>query len=131
MAFDLEIGAATVFMEASGEPPDGKAAVAAVLANRLRDGRWGSTLAAVCLAPDQFSCWNTGDPNRRRMAETPDTDPSLIQCEAAMRAALGGKTDPTFGAMWYCAADIRSPGWVDGAVFCGQFGSQLFYKGVK
>ena len=50
-------------MEARGEDAAGQEAVTHVINNRLRHGGFGKTAAAVCLAKDQFSCWNTGDVN--------------------------------------------------------------------
>jgi N-acetylmuramoyl-L-alanine amidase len=94
---DRDIVALTLYGEARGEPLDGKLAVASVLRNRLRDGRWGRTYESVCLKPKQFSCWNASDPNHRVLMQ--------------MAAALGrGEQidDPTYrtcewiadGLMW-------------------------------
>ena len=129
-AWSFEIAVRTLDQEARGEPVAGQQAVAHVIVNRLKDGRWGTTLAAVCLAPYQFSGWNAHDPNRIRTLEMPDDDSGLVKLRPIMQAALGGEADPTSGAMWYYAALIPKPGWAVGAEFCGQFGSQLFYKGV-
>lgn len=102
MAFDHEIATATVFMEASGEPPEGRLAVAWVLANRVASGRWGSTLTAVCLAARQFSCWLPGNPNLRRLALEPDASPVLGACATAVEDATSGASpDPTGGALFY------------------------------
>ena len=112
MAFDLEIGAATVFMESSSEGEGGQVAVAWVLVNRMRSGHWGNTIASVCLAPFQFSSWNTSDPNRKRVALLRDDDPVLVGCQRAMREALDGvSSDPTGNATFYFADGIDAPGW--------------------
>ena len=63
---DLDILARTVYGEARGELlPFGLApliAVANVVLNR-KNKNFARTVADVCLAPRQFSCWNPGDPN--------------------------------------------------------------------
>lgn len=45
----------TLAQEVRGEPLDGQKAVAHVLINRVKDGRWGKSLASVCLWKGQFS----------------------------------------------------------------------------
>jgi N-acetylmuramoyl-L-alanine amidase len=127
MAFDLQIGAATLFMEASGEPPEGQQAVASVLGNRLRDGRWGPTLAAVCLAPAQFSCWNTSDPNRKRLAATSDT--VLLPFEAMIQRALDGVLiDNTNGSLWYFNPGLVLPSWAALYRLQANIGAQAYYS---
>jgi len=129
MAFDLQIGAATAFMEASGEPLEGQRGVCHVLINRLKDGRWGGTLAAVCLAPSQFSCWNTSDPNRKRLALTPDANSTLINLQALLQGILAGDDeDPTLGALWYFAPTICRPSWASDYVQTVKLGNHLFFK---
>lgn len=129
MAYDLEIGSATIFMEASDQPLIGKQAVAAVIVNRQKSGKFGPTIAAVCLARLQFSCWNDADPNRERMARTLDDDGVLQQCQQVMQDAMNGAPDPTGGATFYYATSMTTPpSWAASMIPCGQFGSQLFFR---
>ena len=55
--FDAEryCAALAVFTEARGESPQGEQAVARVVDNRVRDGRWGNTACAVVTARRQFA----------------------------------------------------------------------------
>lgn len=53
---DLTLMAATVYLEAEGEPDEGKLAVAWVIRNRA--DRKKLSVRDICLAPLQFSCWN-------------------------------------------------------------------------
>jgi N-acetylmuramoyl-L-alanine amidase len=132
MIWAFETAARTLWQEARGEPLEGQRAVAHVLVNRLKSGRWGSTLAMVCLSPLQFSGWNLHDPNRMAAAALPDDDPTLVALGAVLQAAVDGEPDPTGGAMWYYAHSMATPpAWIQGATFCGRFGNQLFYKDVK
>lgn len=129
MAYDLQIGTGTVFSETSGEPPEGQRGVSHVLVNRLRDGRWGKTLAAVCLAPDQFSSWNTTDPNRKRLAETPDNNPILFQIQGYLQAAMDGTDpDPTGGALYYFNPAEVMPSWAADFIKTVSIGHHDFYK---
>lgn len=131
MAFDIEIATATVFMEASGEPSEGRRAVAWVMVNRLKADGYGKTLGAVCLKPFAFSGWNTSDPNRLRMATTAPDDPVLLDCEAAVNEALTGGADPTGGALNYYAASMKNPpDWAATMEFTIQIGSHKFYRPV-
>lgn len=136
MAYSIQIGAATIFCEASGEPTEVKLGVAWVLVNRAVDGRWGRTISEVCLDRKQFSEWNDdsgNNANLKRMARAGDADAVLMECEEALRTALhsGNETDPTQGATHYHDTSIAPPDWTEGAVRTVQLGKLVFYKGVK
>ena len=132
-SLQLQIGARTIYGEARGEGPAGMDAVAHVLINRVKDGRWGMTLFQVCLAPYQFSCWNVGDPNRMIMITLDDAQPLLQQCIVAMDNAMAGDTfDPTGGATHYYADTMPSvPTWTVGATETAHIGAHIFFKNVK
>lgn len=125
--WSFETGVRTLWQEARGEPLVGQQAVAHVLVNRLNDGRWGHTLAAVCLYPLQFSGWNIHDPNRMAAAALPDDDPMLSTLRGILSSAFS-ETDPTGGAKFYYAASIHEPDWAKAMISCGQFGHQFFFR---
>ncbi len=129
MAYAQELATMTTYMEASGEGPAGMLAVAYVLVNRFAKGH-AATLAAVCLQPFQFSCWNTADPNRTRIAELNDTDPTLSEAEHAVESAVNGtEPDPTHGAVNYYATSMRTPPtWASRMTFTVEIGKHRFYK---
>lgn len=120
--FDLEICARTIWGEARGETPEGQRAVMHVLLNRLATGRW-KTLAAVCLASKQFSCWNDSDPNRIKMCEASDKD-----LWAAFAIVDNPGDDLTFGAEYYYTLAIKPPPWAADMQRCGIIGKHVFYK---
>lgn len=131
MALDLEIGAATIFMEASNQGEEGMIAVAHVLMNRVSDGHWGHSVSEVCLWPSQFSSWNTMDQNRQRMAKIPDTDPIWVKARSIMQAALADVgEDPTLGACFYFADSIPIPDWAKRMTKTVQIGNHIFYKDI-
>lgn len=148
MDWNLITAARTLWQEARSEPLDGQRAVAHVIINRMKSGRYGSSLAEVCLYHAQFSGWwcprgtppkVVHDPNFAAACHVSDTDPLLLQLAGLIQAAQT-EPDPTNGATnYYAPKVIGEPDWVEGdpahgtpaAIFCGQFGTQLFYKGIK
>lgn len=135
MEWNLGTAARTLWQEARGEPLAGQKAVAHVLVNRLRLGKWGQSLDEVCRSEfkgiHQFSGWNRDDPNRTAASRLPDGDPTLSALTGLIQAALSGEPDPTGGATHYYAETISAPVWTAGATLCGRFGNQLFWKNVR
>ena len=134
MAYDVQIGAATIYMEASGEPPEGQRAIAHVLANRLKTGRWGDTLSAVAWKPYQFSCWMTQDPNKERLSGVPNNDATLERMEEYVRVAIDGSDpDNTGGATHYYdpVAGPTPPSWMTEATETVTIGRHIFFTNVK
>ena len=132
MAFDREIAALTIRCEAEGESHEGKVAVAASFFNRLAAGRFGKTIASVCLHRMQYSEWNADPVDNRnlvRVAESADDDPINADCLAAYDEAAAG-ADPTGGATHYFAVSIPAPNWAATGEFTVQIGHHLFYKNV-
>jgi hypothetical protein len=133
VAYDLQIGASTVFMEAASEPQIGKLGVAYSLVNRLKDARkrYGFTIADVCLMPEQYSSWNTSATTRRLLGRARESDPAFLACLQAMQAAMDGtEPDPTLGATLYYAVWLpKPPYWVGkpGINFTVQLGQQKFF----
>jgi N-acetylmuramoyl-L-alanine amidase len=134
--FDREIMARTLWMEARGEPREGIRAVAHVINNRVKSGRWkykGKTShALVCLGDRQFSAWNadSADANREAMAVLDDDDAVLQLCRGVVDMVAAGDDDPTFGATHYYNADLAQPAWGRTAELTVKIGHHRFYRGV-
>jgi len=133
---EADILARTLWGEARGESARGMEAVAAVVMNRLavarRRGRhwWGDSVAGICRAPWQFSCWNAGDPNRAKLLAVDSRDPAFAMALRIARRAMSGRLpDPTGGATHYHAAGV-SPAWAAGKAPSAEIGRHLFYAGV-
>jgi spore germination cell wall hydrolase CwlJ-like protein len=120
----------TIAFEASGEPGLAKIAVAHVVLNRKKSGRWGDNIKAVVTHPGQFEPWTT----RRREIEglSPD-DPRYQSAAIIADAVLSGQTpDPTAGATHFLNPTIvrerrggALPSWAAGE---GRpIGSHTFY----
>lgn len=130
-AHDFDIMARTIFGEARGEPVEGQIAVAHVLLNRWKSGRWfaGKSVAATCLKRLQFSCWNPGDPTYKRVTTATYAELKPFQ-KIAIDACRGDSFDPTFQATHYYADTIPAPGWAAGKAPTVQIGRHLFFKGI-
>lgn len=128
MTFHDEVAARTLWGECRGESDLGKLAVAWVIRNRVKSGRWGSTPAAVCLANLQFSAWNANDPNRRKMLELDENDLDLARCRFAWASSETGD-DPTHGAMHYLVTGTYAR-WAEGIKPVATIGHHSFFAGV-
>jgi spore germination cell wall hydrolase CwlJ-like protein len=86
----------TIAFEAGEEPDEGKAAVAHVVLNRERSGRWGESIRAVVTRPWQFEPWMT---RRKQMVALSPNDPHYRDAARIADAVLSGQIpDPTAGA---------------------------------
>ena len=83
---DSTWAALTIWMEARGQPFEGKVAVAEVIRNRTRMCfHSNGTVPDTCLRPYQFSCWNTKDPNRLKAAVIEDSALEMRACIEAWK----------------------------------------------
>lgn len=106
----LDAAARTVWGESRGNP-EGMAHVSAVMVNRLKSGKYGNTLEEVVKKPKQFSVWNVGDPNRRKMLKLKPDDAALTKIRAILEGLVEGTVkDPTGGADHYHVTSML-PKW--------------------
>ncbi len=83
--------------EANGEPEEGKTAVAHVMLNRLKSGRWGDDLTSVLTAPKQFEPWAT---RRNELMSYSPTDSKYQEAASIFDSVAKGEVpDPTKGAL--------------------------------
>jgi hypothetical protein len=86
----------TIAFEAAAESDEGKAAVAHVILNRKRSGRWGDNIKDVVTRPWQFEPWMT---RRAEMEKLSPDDPRYQDAARITDAVLTGQMpDPTAGA---------------------------------
>lgn len=130
----IDILARTLWGEARGESLRGRQAVCWVIVNRanLRLPRFGLSIAEVCQKPYQFSCWNPGDPNRRKLQQVTTADTAFRECLEIARAAIAARlpADPTKGSRHYHAAGVE-PNWAAGKTPAARIGRHLFYNDVN
>lgn len=109
----------TIFGEASAEPDEGKAAVAAVIRNRLNAGRFGKTAADVVLARNQFEPWSRPDA-KRRMENLPIESPVYKKIGDIVDRTFSTDEDPTNGSTHFFAPQAQAalgrdvPSWAKG-----------------
>jgi spore germination cell wall hydrolase CwlJ-like protein len=109
----------TIAFEATGEPEVGKIAVAYVVLNRKKRGRWGDTIEAVVTSPLQFEPWTT---RRKAIEKLAPNDPRYQSAAIIADVVLSGQTpDPTAGATHFLnPTTVRArrggsiPSWASG-----------------
>jgi N-acetylmuramoyl-L-alanine amidase len=130
---DVDTLARTIWGEARGGSPRGMEAVAAVVVNRLhknRRDRFGGSIAEVCTRPQQFSCWNVGDPNLVKLKQVTESNREFLACLAiAERAVSGRLPDPTMGSDHYHTEQV-SPDWYQGKSHVVKIDDHLFYNNI-
>jgi spore germination cell wall hydrolase CwlJ-like protein len=108
----------TLVFEASGETEIGKAAVAHVILNRKRMGRWGHKIKDVVTSPWQFEPWMT---RKSEIVALSRSDPRYLEAaELADDVLAGHIPDPTAGATHFLNPVIVQkrrggslPSWAD------------------
>jgi spore germination cell wall hydrolase CwlJ-like protein len=120
----------TIAFEASGETEVGKVAVAHVILNRKKSGRWGDNIKAVVTHPGQFEPWTT---RQREIEELSPDDPRYRSAAIIADGVLSGQTpDPTAGATHFLnptivreRCDGALPSWAAGEGLT--IGNHTFY----
>lgn len=130
----VAIIAQTLWGEARNQGQIGMQAVGCVIANRTARTWLGArTAVEVCLAPRQFSCWDSGDPNRSildRIVRAPDE--AFTQALAlAQRVRASTLEDIVDGATHYYAVTMpHAPYWALGHEPCCRIGDHLFFNDI-
>lgn len=139
MNSDVDVLFGTIDGEAESEGLLGQQAVGWSIANRavlgLKHPHFGDgTIRSACLAHAQYSCWLPGkDLTRIQSIDLDNLTPIQGQIMTLAKGIVANSAmkDFTKGATHYFAPYIPAPSWVAGAWFCGVFGTQLFWRGVK
>lgn len=125
---DRDVIARTIVGEAANQPFEGQQAVAAVILNRLRSGKYGGSISDVVFAPAQFEPWQTR--KAELSALTPD-NPAYGRAVQALDAAT--TQDNTGGATHFLEPTIvrqrrggTLPAWAQGP--STQIGNHLFFN---
>ena len=124
----------TVAFEAGNEPALGKAAVAHVVFNRKKSGRWGHTIRKIVTQPWQFEPWMT---RRDEFQKLSPNDPQYRKASRIADSVLDGHIpDPTAGATHFLNATIvrqrrggSLPSWAQGEGMV--IGRHTFYSPVE
>jgi spore germination cell wall hydrolase CwlJ-like protein len=133
--------ALTIWAEARSHGEKGMRAVGWVIKNRsdsnLRRFHAERGIKGVVWSPEQFSCWNKGDPNRDAMeniSKLPKDHADRKAWRAAKRIAhqimTGQSRDPTKGSLFYHTTEV-DPSWNNKMNAVAQVGNHIFYRGDK
>ena len=118
---DMRCLASAVYYEAKGESLAGQLAVARVIINRARSGRFASSLCGVVRQPSQFSFVHGGT--------IPQPKTHGVHWEKAVAisqiALKDGWTTPAEGALFFHARRV-SPGW--GKPRLAAIDNHIFYR---
>jgi hypothetical protein len=127
---DRDAAIRTIYGEAADQGPNGQAAVANVIRNRVLDGSYGKSASDVVHAPNQFEPWNTAAGRARMNSMTPEEYESIGNI---VDNVWGGKIkDQTGGATHFYAPGAQAalgrnaPNWDDGTGL--KIGDHLFFK---
>jgi spore germination cell wall hydrolase CwlJ-like protein/FtsZ-binding cell division protein ZapB len=121
----------TLVFEASGETEIGMAAVAHVILNRKKSGKWGDKIRDVVTYPQQFEPWMTRQDDIEQLSPN---DPRYLKAAVIANGVLAGLiSDPTAGATHFLNPIVvrqrrggSLPSWADAV---GQpFGRHVFYS---
>ena len=128
---DVDILARTIYGEARGEIFQygiaALIAVANVVVNRFQK-KFAKTIADVCLAPYQFSCWNKDDVNYKIVQNVAANSPIFRKCLIVAQNVISGKwPDLTDGCDHYHHQAIK-PTWAMYLEPKRIFGSHCFYN---
>lgn len=110
-----------IYFESKGEPLSGQLAVAKVILNRTKSGRFPGSICGVVLQPHQFSfVRGSGLPSANTSSRAWRTAVAVAQ--VAMDDSWG---NPVPGALFFHARYV-SPGWRMAKV--GSVGNHIFYR---
>ena len=151
---DLDILAKTIYGEARGESRLGQEAVAGVVINRWKSGKWFNgydtnndgmeSIAEVCQQIvrgskyHQFSCWNADNPGLAEMNACNLYNAPFMVCMEVALAVIAQSGDARWtwrdksnGATHYYSDWITAPAWAQDQKPCVIIGHHLFFRNIE
>lgn len=116
--------ASAVYFEARGESLEGQLAVAEVVLNRSRSGRYPTTICGVVTQPMQFSFVNA----TRRIPAANRGSEAWRKAVGIARIAQDGITDQLASDVLWYHADYVSPSWGRRLDRTTKIGVHIFYR---
>ena len=128
---DIDTLTRTVWVEARGEPDEGKAAVAHVVNNRAKSGNtYGQGIDGVCRKDQQFSCWNKNDVNYKKINELDSNSQEYQNTRGIVKKVLDNEIpDNTNGSKHYHRTDVPHD-WAQGKKPAKKIGEHSFYNDI-
>jgi spore germination cell wall hydrolase CwlJ-like protein len=128
---DRDLMIRTIIGEAGDQGPQGQAAVAHVIMNRVAAGKYGQTPSDVVLAPHQFEPWSTRSGELR--AINPNSAAYQNVGDIVDMSASGDVPDPTGGATHFFAPKAQAalgrnvPAWATPQSQTAVIGGHTFF----
>lgn len=119
---DEECLASTVYYEAKSETLNGQLAVAEVVLNRTKSGRFPPSICSVVTQPSQFGFVRGG-----RFSLPPQASAAWKKAVAIARIAIEGDWQSTASNSLYFHAIRSRPGWGN-VTRVAQIGGHIFYR---
>jgi N-acetylmuramoyl-L-alanine amidase len=119
---DEECLASTVYYEAKSESLEGQLAVAEVVLNRTRSGRFPTSICSVITQPSQFGFVRAG-----RYATPPQSSLAWKRALAIARIAVDGDWQSNAANSLYFHAARVAPRWAN-VTRVTQIGAHIFYR---
>ena len=124
LSAELSCLATAVYFEAKGEPLEGQLAVAEVVENRAKSGRYPTSLCGVVKQKAQFSFVKAGG----RFPTINPGCPYWKKAQAIARIAASKlASELTSDVLWY-HADYVAPTWRQGLSKVEKIGAHIFYR---
>lgn len=127
---DRDLMIRTIIGEAGNQGPQGQAAVASVILNRVAAGKYGKTASDVVLAPNQFEPWSTR--KQELMGYKPESAAYKNVGDIVDMVASGDVPDQTNGATHFLNPQVvmqrrggSLPGWASKPI--ATIGAHTFY----
>jgi N-acetylmuramoyl-L-alanine amidase len=117
----FECLASAVYFEARGEPLEGQLAVAEVILNRVRSGRFRGTVCDVVTQPSQFSFVSRGV-----IPAAPRESAAWARAAAIAHIAMNDLADATGDESLFFHAISVNPRW--GRPRLARIGNHIFYR---
>lgn len=115
--------ATAVYFESMGEPLEGQLAVAQVVINRARSGRYPASWCGVVKQKAQFSFVRSG-----RFPRIDASCDAWRKAQAIARIAALNLTSSLSGDVLWYHADYVAPGWGRRLVKAEKIGAHIFYR---
>jgi|GEM_PF-474723 len=119
----FECLASAVYFESRGEPLAGQLAVAEVILNRVKSGRFRATICDVVKQPSQFSFVRRG-----AIPEAPRHSAAWSRAVAIAHIALNDLHDVTGDNSLFFHATYVNPAWGRPARRIARIGNHIFYR---
>jgi N-acetylmuramoyl-L-alanine amidase len=131
-AGDLDLLARVVWAEARSEPFEGQCAIVWVIINRLKRerGRFPNSIQAIIKQPFAFSCFNSSDPQCRKVKTVSEADPTFVEAMRVSMDVMTGKVPSPVGKAdhYYLTGMQNPPAWAKKMTLIKRLGSHSFYS---